>query len=570
VARARKASEPTFKPISFGPTWQRDEAGEWLLPERTLGWQILGWTADYLRQPDGDEAGRPWRYTDEQARFMLWWYAVDERGRFIYRSGMLRRVKGWGKDPVGATLCAIEFVGPCRFAGWDDAGDPVAVAHPASWVLTAAVAKDQTRNTMTLFPGLFNDAAISDYGIDLGKEILYAHSGRCRLEAVTSSPRALEGPRASFTLKNETQHWLVNNDGHEMSKVIARNATKSRDGSSRVLAISNAHEPGEDSDAERDYEAWLAIEQGKSRSTGFLYDSLEAPPEIDIRDEEQLRIGLSIARGDSIWLDIDRHVEEIYDPRNSVATSRRFYLNQIVAAEDAWISPHEYDALEQVRDVVIRHETIVRELDERGKERERTVIVPGEEITLGFDGSKSDDHTALIGCCLSDGYTFTLGVWDPEEHGGEAPRDIIDGTVRNALEKYQVCAFFADLAEWESYVDAWAQDYGKKFELKATARHAVAWDMRGHRKEATIEIERLHDEIVEKMFRHDGNSRAKQHFHNARRRPNEWGITVGKEHRESKRKIDAVPATMLARMARRLVLANPKRKRPKTGKAVFI
>jgi hypothetical protein len=46
-----------------------------------------------------------------------------------------------------------------------------------------------------------------------------------------------------FILKNETHHWRDNNDGLEMAKVIARNAAKSRDGSSRVLAISNAHDP---------------------------------------------------------------------------------------------------------------------------------------------------------------------------------------------------------------------------------------------------------------------------------------------------------------------------------------
>jgi len=546
---ARKRKPPTVEPIAIGPTWQRDKNGEWIIPERTLGWEVLGWTSTYLRQPDGDDAGRPWNYTDEQMRFILWWYAVDENGRFVYRSGMLRRVKGWGKDPVGATLCATEFVGPCRFAGWDADGDPVVVEHPASWVLTAAVAKDQTRNTMTLFPGLFSDDAISEYRIDLGKELLYAHGGKCRLEAVTSSPRALEGPRASFTLKNETQHWLLNNDGHEMSKVIARNATKSRDGSSRVLAISNAHEPGEDSDAEHDFEPWLAIDQGKSRATGFLYDSLAAPPELELADELQLRAGLAAARGDSIWLDLDRHIEEIYDTRNSVSTSRRFYLNQIVAAEDAWIAPHEYARL---------------------KVKTPIVLEEGEEITLGFDGSKSDDHCALIGCRFSDGYTFTLGVWDPAEHQGEAPRDIIDGTVRQAFERYSVLAYFSDLAEWESYVDAWANDFGKELLIKATAKHAIAWDMRGHQKDATIEIERLHDEIVEKAFQHDGDKRVAQHFANARRRPNAWGVTVGKEHRQSKRKIDAVPATMLARMARRLVLASGKHKRKRSGEATFI
>lgn len=87
---------PGSTPVSIGPTWQRDKKSKWLLPEHTLGWQVLGWTADYLRQPDGPDAGHPWRYTDEQARFILWWYAVDARGQFVYRYGMLRRVKGWG------------------------------------------------------------------------------------------------------------------------------------------------------------------------------------------------------------------------------------------------------------------------------------------------------------------------------------------------------------------------------------------------------------------------------------------------------------------------------------------
>lgn len=540
-------SQASLSPVSIGPTWQKDADGSWLLPDenRTLGWEVLGWTAEYLRQPDGPLAGERWSYTDEQARFILWWFAIDVEGRFVYRSGMLRRVKGWGKDPVGATLCATEFVGPCRFAGWDANGNPVARPHPAPWVLTAAVAKDQTRNTMTLFPGLLSDAAIDEYKIDLGKELLYAHGGRARLEAVTSSPRALEGPRATFCLKNETQHWFANNEGHAMAQVITRNATKSSDGSSRILAISNAHEPGEDSDAEHDYDAWQAIEQGKSRTTGFLYDSLEAPPDTDLADELQLRAGLRAARGDSIWLDEDRHVEEVYDTRNSPASSRRFYLNQIIAAEDAWIAPFEFDRLAIENPKPISTKT---------------------EITMGFDGSKSDDHCALMGCRVDDGYVFTLGVWDPAEHGGEAPRDLIDEAVDAAFGKYSVLGFFSDLHPWESYVDKWAEKYGQQLKVKASAKHPIAWDMRGRQKETTIEIERLHDEIVERAFQHDGNPAVRQHFHNARRAPNAWGITVRKEHRMSQRKIDSVPSTMLARTARRLL--KPRKK--KTGRAVFV
>jgi phage terminase large subunit-like protein len=104
--------------------------------------------------------------------------------------------------------------------------------------------------------------------------------------------------------------------------------------------------------------------------------------------------------------------------------------------------------------------------------------------------------------------------------------------------------------------------------VKASEKHAVAWDMRGRTKDTTIEIERLHTDIVEQKLRHDGNAAVKQHFYNARRRPNNFGVTVGKESRESPKKIDSVPSVMLARTARRLVI--PKLRKPKTGKAMFV
>lgn len=84
------------EPDSIGPTWQKRTDGSWKLPELTLGWQVISWACNNLKQPDGPEAGQPWQFTAEQARFILWWYAVDDTGRFIYRRGVLRRLKGWG------------------------------------------------------------------------------------------------------------------------------------------------------------------------------------------------------------------------------------------------------------------------------------------------------------------------------------------------------------------------------------------------------------------------------------------------------------------------------------------
>lgn len=519
------------------------------IPEFTLGWQILGWTAEYLLQPDGPNAGEPWRFTDEQARFLLNWFAIDEEGRFIYRRGMLRRMKGWGKDPVGAALCCIEFVGPCRLDGFRGSV-PVAAPVYTSWIQTAAVSKEQTRNTMTLFPGMLSKKAQSEYGIDIGKEIIYAQNGRCRIEAVTSSPRALEGGRPTFVLKNETHHWLQSNEGLEMSAVIARNAAKV---GARVLAISNAHDPSENSDAALDYEAYLKMAGGTTRGTGFLYDSLEAPPDVELAPEnihadpevnaqrarESLHMGLQAARGDSIWLDIDRLIEEIYDPQTSPSMTRRFYLNQIIAGEDAWIAPHEWDACGATDKIVL----------------------PKELVTLGLDGSKSNDHTVLMACRVEDSHIFPVGVFDPSVFQDNLiPTADVDAAVARAFEAWDIVGFYADVNEWESYTDKWEQDFGAQLCARSSDRHPIKWDMR-RVKETTLLVEAYHDAILERDLTHSGDKRIDQYHYNARRRPTTHGVSFAKESPFSSRKIDGAAAGALARKARQDYLALPESKK---------
>ncbi|WP_037576786.1 terminase [Phaeacidiphilus oryzae] len=547
------------QPVAIGPTWRRGPDGKFVLPAFTLGWQCLAWTGTYLQH----HVGAPWRYTSEQARLTLWWYAMDPVShRFLYRDGVLQRLKGWGKDPVKATWSAFEFVGPCRFGGIAEAGNPwgipagqpVGAQHPAAWVQIAAVSQDQTRNTMTLFPSIFTRRALEEFRIDLGKEIIYADKGRARIEAVTSSPRALEGGRPTFTSMGETHHWVESNGGHEMAAVIERNATKSADGQARTLADTNAYEPGEDSVAERTREAWESARSGRAADTGLFYDSLEAPAEA-LLTEEWIGPTLRAVRGDSVWLDIDRLKASILDIRNPPSRSRRFWFNQIVAAEDAFLAPYEWDACP--------HEGLQ--------------LASGDELVLFFDGSKSDDATGLVGCRVSDGLVVTLGVWQrpanwPDDTPWRVPREDVDGVVERAFAEYRPLAFFADPGSghddadgeryWDGYIDAWAQRYGKRLKVKAVTgganRHAVLWDMRDRRRQQafTEAVDRFYRDVLERQLLHDGHRVLRQHVANARRRTNAWGYTIGKEHRESARKIDLAVCAIGARMLRRTLLTS--------------
>lgn len=405
---------------------------------------------------------------------------------------------------------------------------------------------------MTLFPSLFTKRAIEEFRIDLGKEIIYADKGRARIEAVTSSPRALEGGRPTFVVLNETHHWVESNGGHEMAAVIERNATKSADGASRTLAITNAYEPGEDSVAERTREAFESAEAGRSADTGLFYDSLEAPAEAKLT-EAWIRPVVEAVRGDSVWLDVDRITKSILDVRNPPSRSRRFWFNQITAAEDAYLAPYEWNACP--------HEGIE--------------LQPGDELVLFFDGSKSDDATGLVGCRMSDGHVVTFGVWQrpanwPDGTPWRVPRDQVDGVVDQVFADYRPIAFFADPGAgqddadgeryWDGYIDAWAQRYGKRLKLKAVQsgnnRHAVMWDMRDRRRQQTFTeaVDRFYRDVLERQLTHDGHKVLKQHIGNARRRTNAWGYTIGKEHRESARKVDLAVCAIGARMLRRMVM----------------
>ncbi|MFF9095687.1 terminase [Streptomyces sp. NPDC014802] len=532
-------------PSFIGPTWQKDAFGRWVLPDKTLGWQIAGWCSEWLLAEDGG----PWKFTREQLRFVLHWYAVDENGRFKHRKGVLQRMKGWGKDPLLAVLCLVELVGPSRFSHWDEAGDPVGAPHPQAWVQVTAVNQSQTTNTMSLIPSLMSDAFKAKYAIKDGAVLIRANGGKQRLEAVTSSYRALEGKRTTFTLLNETHHWVQGNNGHKMYETIDGNATKK---DSRYLAITNAYLPGEDSVAERMRESFDKIREGRMADIGFVYDSIEAHPKTPLT-AESLRIVIPKIRGDAVWLNVESIIASVMDATIAPSRSRRMWLNQIVAEEDAIYGPAEWDSI----------------LDE-GKS-----LKPGDEIVLGFDGGKSSDSTALVALRVRDMHAVLLNIWEhPEGEAGKdwtVPRHEVDSAVHEAFRLFEVKAFFADVALWESYIADWSETYGDQLGVKSpVGKDSIGWDMRGSQKTVTLAHERLMRTIFDKKLSHDGDLTLRRHVLSARRRTNNYGISFGKESKDSPRKIDAYAALMLAHEALYELRTRGKKVRKRTGRGYFM
>jgi len=505
---------------------------------------MINWYYEYLRTPGGPHAGEPFIPTLEQVRFILWFYEVDENGKRVYREAVLRRMKGWGKDPIAGAMALGELCGPVEFSHFDESGQAVGKPRYDPWVQIAAVSQDQTRNTFSLFPSLISDKLKQEHKLDVHRTLVYDGRGKI-IEGVTSSPLALEGKRPTFLVLNETQWWLENNAGHDMRKVITGNAGKAAYATCHILSICNAHIPGMGSVGEEDWEAYMKVAGGQAIDTGILYDALEAPPDTPVSEIpspsedpegfeegiEKLKEGIRIARGDAVWLDVDHLVKFVLDVKNPVSESRRMYLNQINAAEDAWISPAEWDTCQ---------------------DPENRPLQKGDEITLGFDGSRTSDHTALSACRISDGKIFLIKSWRPEDYyNNEIPREEVDAVVRSTFERYKVIAMRADVHEWDAYVDAWGKDFKRKVRVKSSPTNPVAFDMRTKKKQFAIDCERFLDAVLSGELMHDGNPRLRWYVLNAHRFPTVFdAVAIRKKSKDSSKKIDGAVTSILAFAAR--------------------
>ncbi|MDA8440479.1 MAG: hypothetical protein M0Z51_16695 [Propionibacterium sp.] len=582
LQRAAPPTDLLWEPVKVGPTWQYENG--WVLPALSLGWRNLAWSGMRLR----GKGGKPWAYTLEQARFLLWFWALDESGEFLYHSAVLQRLKGWGKDPLGACVAATDVCSEDAAFDHFDGDVPMGRPQENAWVQVVAVSQVQTQNTMKLFPSLFSDPDTRrEYGIQVGKLNVWAKGDAAQIEAVTSSWLAIEGGRPTLIIRNEPQNWLSSNGGHEMAGAIEGNAAKSEIGSpARMLDIENAYRPGQDSVAQRVRESWektqgthceahrgeagwppcINCQPPASMDFGLLYDSLEAPPEAPLTAEAAPEVVRSIA-GDSTWLDTKpngRIVKSIINGSNSASESRRKWYNQISAAEDAWADPND-----------------VRKASRPDR------IAAGEAVVLFGDGSKSGDATGLVATRISDGHTQVLHVQQPKA-GQIVDREAYDLAVVEAVATFKVQAFWFDPSHakddesegdarfWWPLCDTWSTRYGRRLKcwpVKTGPRtHAVAFDMALGINQALFvpACEQVAGELVSGVVTFTESAWLHEHLVNAKLAPTKYGVSVRKENRSSRRKIDLAVCLIGGRMLRRIYLLSTKQGTPGKGRAILL
>jgi phage terminase large subunit-like protein len=378
------------------------------------------------------------------------------------------------------------------------------------------VSEDQTANTYRALLGMVAEGSsiVTNYGLDVGVTKVMAPGGGL-IEPVTAAAGTREGQRVTFAVLDETHLWDKTSKGTALAATIRRNVAK-MDG--RTFESTNAWEPGRDSVAEKTANA------AEQKRPGILFDHRTYDGEFSLSNKVELRKAIRHVYGEAAkpraWIDANRIIAEVHDPATTEADARRFYLNEVCAPPDQWVTEAAWESLSA---------TVAPE--------------PLEEITAGFVG-RAYQGAALIACRITTGELWTVKTW--ETAGDDlVSRSEVHAAVESLFDGFTVRRFYVNPQEWASEYDAWALAWGEDVVIsrppQQTANQAYA-------------VDRFRTAIGAGTLQHDGNEVLRRHILGAQTKTVAAGTLIIARTEAPADQITAAKAAVLAWEARADVL----------------
>jgi hypothetical protein len=514
----------------------------------TLGDLVGEWIEASCAIPDRHAAGEPFVLTDEQWRWLQWFYRLHpdatpdpERpsAPFTYNGGVMVRPQKWGKGPLSAAMICAEAAGPVLFDGWDAHGEPVGRPWPTPHIQATAVSEDQTDNVWRALVPMIELGDIAADIPDTGLTRINLPNGGI-IEPVTASARSRLGQRITFVVQDETHSWVKRNGGHRLADTQRRNLAGT---GGRWAATTNAYDPSERSVAQLDVEASLP---------DVLVD-YPTPVTGSWKNKRERRKILRHAYAGAPWVDLDR-IEADCDrlaAKGDPGQAERFFGNRVVAAADAAFDVLRWGDLAQPG----------------------ATIDAGRTVTLGFDGARRRDSTGIVATDVETGLQIVVAVWERSEALEPDEDWEIDGAdvreaMASAFDRWNVWRLYADPPYWETHLDEWESKYVDD----AGKPRVVKW-WTNRRRPMAFALQAFNHAIIDGSLTHDGDERLARHIGNARK-VSQTGILdadgrplwlIEKDRPDSPRKIDLAMAACLSWEARGDAIAagalNPPKRR---------
>jgi len=160
----------------------------------------------------------------------------------------------------------------------------------------------------------------------------------------------------------------------------------------------------------------------------------------------------------------------------------------------------------------------------------------GAEVVLGFDGSASEDSTAL--CWSTSDRVGLVELWErPADDAWRVPRHAVLERIRECFSRWRVRMLAADPWGWRTELEGLAREFGERrvvqFPTNSYQRFGPACD-------------RFFTAVKAEELQHDHAPGLARHLANAEPRRTPYGVAIDKAYSTSKAKIDAAVAAVLA------------------------
>ena len=427
---------------------------------------VPSWIEAHCVVPDGFRKGEPFRLYDFQLVFTANFYLVrgDARWRpenpmlaaaFVYRRGLLVGPQKVGKNPLIASLVCVEGVGPALFGGWagkDDGyacvdvgcrcgweyayepGEPMGMHWPTPQIQITAFSEDSTDNTYDALRPMIAQGPLGDVLPKTGEEFIRLPNGAedSRIDAVTSSNQSRLGQRVTFVPQDELGLWTRQNRMEKLADTQYRGLAGM---GGRAVLTTNAWDPAEHSVAQQQFE---------SAATDIYRQFAEPPKNLSYTNKrERHKIHQLVYPADTLrenggHVDLDAIEAEAADlVARDPAQAERFFGNRRASGAGRAFDIELWGALRKKKP----HE-----------------VPRGALITLGFDGSRRWDATALIATEVATGYQWPLGIWQRPRTRGLPGRSRTTRRMRlwSARSRRGTCwRLYADPPYWESMIATW-------------------------------------------------------------------------------------------------------------------
>ena len=495
-------------------------------PWPTLGPQIIDWMEAFLVFGPGDIRGKPAKLDAEKRAFVTRSYEVYPKGHPQAGRRRFKRVaisirKGLAKSEFLAWIAAVELHkdGPVRCDGFDASGNPVGrpVADPYIPLIAYTEEQSDELGYSALKCVLEEGPLARDF--DIGLMRILRKDGKGRAVSLAGSPDARDGARTTAQWLDETHRMVLARQVQAFTTML-NNIPKRMGSDAWTLETTTAYSPGENSIAERTHEYAKLVAGGTVTDPRLFFFHRQAGDQHDLDTEEGARAAVLEASGPAAaWADI---LELRRAPDTDLSYWERVWCNRIIRQSD-----HAFDVK-----LWAQQATPDRYPDGRPPK--------GAWVVFGFDGSRSNDATALIGTEITTGYQWVEGLWERPAHAPEdwtVPVPEVTAVLEASFQRWQVWRVYCDPPYWETPISEWAGHWGDKviLEWPTYRQRPMAFALRGY-----IAA------IAGGELTHSGDPRMARHIGNAVRRPLQLRdddgrpfFLVSKERPDSPNKMDA-------------------------------